>query len=319
MLLKNVVRNILQTRYPLLNPVYRKFQQIHKKAIGNIYMLHRVSDFEIGRLHPNENMKISPAFLEKIIIEYRKYGFDFLSLDEVYSLLKSKVKPHKPFIVFTLDDGYLDNYTIAYPIFKKYNIPFAIYVATDFPDKKAFLWWYALEDFLLERNVVELGTGELLTTSTLEEKDVAFIYIRSLVLKFDKENFIEQFCKLLKFNFDLVNYVNNLAMSWDQIMELSKDPLCTIAGHSVTHPTFNRLLEDELFLEVENGCSRLSEYIGKSINHFAYPFGSPNEVGRREFLLMEKLGFKTIATTYPGTISINADPLCLSRMMLCEL
>jgi peptidoglycan/xylan/chitin deacetylase (PgdA/CDA1 family) len=42
-------------------------------------------------------------------------------------------KYHFPFarqknVVFTLDDGYADNFINAYPIFKKYNIPFCIYV-----------------------------------------------------------------------------------------------------------------------------------------------------------------------------------------------
>lgn len=319
MLLKTFAKNLLQVKYPLLNPIYRKWQQKNRGAIGNVYMLHRVSDFETGRLYPNENMKVSPKFIEKIILKYRKHGFDFLSLDELYSLLKSKKKPKKPFIVFTLDDGYLDNYTTAYPIFKKYNIPFTIYVATDFPDRKAILWWYALEDYLLERESVELGNGELLLTRTVEEKNTAFMYIRSIILKFDKKDFVKQFNDLLKSNLDLSVYVSKLAMSWGQIMQLAKDPLCTIGGHSVTHPAFNTLMEEELLAEVKNGCERLSEYIGETICHFAYPFGSPNEVEEREFLLTEKVGFETIVTTYGGTVNLNTNPCRLPRTMLCEL
>lgn len=319
MLLKNIIKKILQVKYPLLNPAYRKYQQLHRGGIGNIYMLHRVCDFETGHLYPNENMKVSSEFLEKIILKYRKCGFDFLSLDEMCFLLNSKEKPKKPFIVFTLDDGYLDNYTIAYPIFKKYNIPFTIYVATDFPDRKAVLWWYALEDYLLERESVELTNGEVLLVRTAEEKNAAFMYLRSLALKFDKENFIKQFNDLLKPDLDLSDYVSKLTMSWEQIVKLSKDPLCTIGGHSVTHPAFNTLTDEELLVEVKNGCECLSKHLGKSISHFAYPFGSSNEIGEREFLLTEQLGFKTIATTYSEIVSLNTNILRLPRTMLCEL
>ena len=37
-------------------------------------------------------------------------------------------KRGKKFVSITLDDGYANNYEIAYPIFKKYHVPFCIYV-----------------------------------------------------------------------------------------------------------------------------------------------------------------------------------------------
>lgn len=42
-------------------------------------------------------------------------------------------------MVFTMDDGYKDNYTNALPIFKKYNVPYTIFVTTNFPDRQAIL------------------------------------------------------------------------------------------------------------------------------------------------------------------------------------
>ena len=34
---------------------------------------------------------------------------------------------------------------IAYPILKKYEVPFTVYVATSFADRVGELWWLALE------------------------------------------------------------------------------------------------------------------------------------------------------------------------------
>ena len=65
--------------------------------------------------------------------------------------LRNNIKIDKC-IVFTLDDGYLDNYTNALPIFIKYNVPFTIYITTSFPDHKFTMWWYALEDIILNSN-----------------------------------------------------------------------------------------------------------------------------------------------------------------------
>jgi len=112
-------------------------------------MLHRVSNFEKNKLFPNENMKVSPEFLENFIVELKNKGYSFISLDELHKILE-KQEEVKKCIVFTLDDGYKDNYKIAYPIFKKYNIPFTIYITTSFPNKNAILWWYGLGTIILE-------------------------------------------------------------------------------------------------------------------------------------------------------------------------
>ena len=108
-------------------------------------MLHRVDDFETGKLWCNEHMKVTPDFLDSLIIKLKE-KYDIIPLTEVPSRLKQKNK--RKFIVFTMDDGYKDNLTKALPVFKKHNAPYTIFVTTDFPDKKAVLWWYELEDNL---------------------------------------------------------------------------------------------------------------------------------------------------------------------------
>ena len=129
--LKDLIKyHVFQERYPLLNYFYRHYGK-GKNAIGVVFMLHRVSERIDGNLPNNEHLKISPTFLEKVIVKYKKAGFSFLSLDQLYEIISGKSNIGKPFVCFTMDDGYLDNYENAYPIFKKHQVPFAIFVATD--------------------------------------------------------------------------------------------------------------------------------------------------------------------------------------------
>ena len=93
------------------------FNLVYNKPIGTIYMLHRVHPFEKGKLSLNENMKVSPEFLERFILE-RLDKYEFLSLDQAIAVIEKKIKLTKPFIVFTFDYGYAVNYTYAYPIYK---------------------------------------------------------------------------------------------------------------------------------------------------------------------------------------------------------
>ena len=65
--------------YPMLTPISRKVWQ-KKEAIGLVYMLHHVTDKDPNGIPTNEDLKVSPAFLEKIILAYQAKEFDLSRL-----------------------------------------------------------------------------------------------------------------------------------------------------------------------------------------------------------------------------------------------
>ncbi len=285
-----------------------------KGAWGVVYMLHRVDDIDPNGITANEELKVSPSFLDYVIKEYKKKGFDFLTLDELYEVMNLGIKPKHPFVVFTLDDGYEDNFTKAYPIFKKNEVPFCIYVTTNFPNKKAFLWWYALEDYLMERTEVTLGDGSFFSLKTLQEKDNAFRQIRSKILAFPQKGFNESFYNLLKgFDKPIEVYVEKLAISWEQILVLNKEPLCTLGAHTVNHYAFTQLTEDEIYFEIEEGTRILEQMVGRKILHFSYPHGLAYE---RERKLTDTYGFKTITSCLSEVVRSKDTTNFIPRVIL---
>lgn len=301
----------------LLNPVLRwKLQR--DGAWGVVYMLHRVKEINPDGVEMNERMNVRPAYLESVICKYMKQGFNFLSLDQLHDVIQKDERPSHPFVVFTLDDGYVDNYTTAWPIFRKYNIPFAVYVATDFPDHKANLWWYALEDYLSHQKSISMDGHEYNLTNK-KELDSAFRILRAKILNSPQEEITDTVSSLIGISLsDLRQYVVRESMSWEQIVEMSKDPLCTICGHTVSHPAFNALSSQGIVQEVKTGCQRIQEHTRKTVSHFAYPYGSPMEVGEREMSVTENLGlFKTITTCYNGFVG-GGNNKRIPRMMLID-
>ena len=92
---------------------------------------------------------MTPDFLEQVIAQVRASGFEIVSLDEAqFRMIEGD--HGKPFVCFTFDDGYRDNLEYAYPIFKRHNLPFAIYVPTDYADGDGDLWWLALEKVIVK-------------------------------------------------------------------------------------------------------------------------------------------------------------------------
>jgi len=94
-------------------------------------------------------MAIRCEFLERMIVDLRRRGIALVSLSEA---LKLATGAPRPFIALTFDDGYRDNYEVAYPILKKFDVPFAIFLTTGLIDRTLPMWWHVLEH-VIDRNV----------------------------------------------------------------------------------------------------------------------------------------------------------------------
>ena len=293
---------IVCDQYPMLTTISRKEWQ-EKGAIGLVFMLHHITKKDPNGIPSNEDLKVSPYFLEKIIIKYKKKGFVFISLDQLFTIILSDESPKRPFICFTIDDGYLDNYTNALPVFEKYNVPFAIFVATDFIERKAILWWDILEELVQQNNYVHFN-DETFFCLSFQDKWNTFRTIRERILKFDQNKLLESLeNSFFQYSIDWFLPIQEKAMSWNHIRELSKNPLCTIGGHTTTHPALNKLSKSEIHQEVSANISKLKEVTGKKINHFAFPYGSSNEIGEREYQLIKEFNFRTAFIAYGGCIT----------------
>ncbi|AEB13866.1 polysaccharide deacetylase family protein [Treponema succinifaciens] len=258
---------------------------------GYVLMLHRVSEIESNGIFMNENMKVSPKFLEEFILKYKE-KYDFISSTEINDRLKNKSK--KKFIVFTMDDGYLDNYTTAFPIFKKYNVPFTVFVASDFPNMKCFLWWHILGDMIKKNDHIKLSDGSIYSCATLEAKNLVFEQLRSKILLLNSQNLITKFCSLFEIDLPELQTLNaKYCMSWENIVELNKNSLVTIGAHTAHHANLRAMkTENDVKREIIEGLNEFENHIPnykKSV--FAYPFGSPFEIGKREIDIVEKMGF----------------------------
>jgi len=306
--------------YQLKN-IYRTIRNTYLRfgTLGTIYMLHRCSPINRENLYWNEHMKVSPEFLRNFLKEQKK-THDFISLDEVLELSHSRRK--KKCIVMTFDDGYRDNYEYALPIFDELSIPFVVYVTNSFPDKTAFLWWYILEDILKVNKYIELADGRRFDCKTKKKKEDAFLNLRQLVLNLDQENLVTEFNTMFgNYGIDISTYNDALCLSWDMIKEMSNNRWCTIAAHTINHKALNKLPKEQLDYEINQGKKELEEHIGKTVKHFAYPFGTFNEVSGREMEFVKKCGFNTVCYAFGGNFTRKniGKPLELPRQFLGEL
>ena len=76
-------------------------------------------------------------------------GFQFISEKDLYDFYYNN-HPLKPLnLLITIDDGFKDIYTVAYPIFKKYSVKPLIFLNSEMIGMKAYLSWH---DIISMRN-----------------------------------------------------------------------------------------------------------------------------------------------------------------------
>ena len=211
------VKTIIRRLYYLTKQLgYMLSGKPHAK--GFIFCMHRVSDLEDGKIVWNENMKIPPSDLDRIIT-YVKERYDIIRLEDVPMRMKEKHK--RKFVVFSLDDGYKDNYCHALKVFQKHDVPFTVFLCSDFMDRKAILWWYTLEDIVLTNETVTLGNGKIFNCKTKTDKELAFLKIREEIfydnikeLKSDLKRALTEFDK--KWTLYEEKYINELIQIEEQ-------------------------------------------------------------------------------------------------------
>lgn len=289
---------------------------------GVIFMLHQVMPGARREFDPNGILKVTPEFLDGVIRQVRDSGFEIVALDDVKARLHGGAASRKPFAVFTLDDGYKDNRDFAYPVFKRHNAPFTIYVPTAYADGHGELWWLALEDALRRLSHVEVerdGVVQSYSLATDAEKSSAFHDIYWWLRKIPEDRARAVVRELAaKAGFDVAALCRELVMSWDEIRSLAEDPLVTIAAHTTNHFALAKLRPEEARREIADSVARVVKELGKPVRHFSYPYGDDGSAGEREFEIARDLGIETAVTTRKGLLrAAHADAMtALPRLSL---
>lgn len=125
----------------------------------------------------NNPIKMPKEQFETEMKYLKDNGYTTLSLKELYDYFENKVPVPDKSVVITLDDGYEDNYTEAFPILKRYGLKATIFVITSNVDKNS----------------------AFITSSQIKEMDSAGIEIESHTVThrdLDKLTYKEQYAEL---------------------------------------------------------------------------------------------------------------------------
>jgi peptidoglycan/xylan/chitin deacetylase (PgdA/CDA1 family) len=303
---KTIIRGGLETLY---FSAAHHFMRPFVAGVGVILTLHHVRPPRLDRFQPNRLLEVTPSFLEDVVRWLQRSGLDLISLDDMYRrFTEGRVfEGGRRFVCITIDDGYRDTLDWAYPILKKHQVPFTVYIPTSFPDRLGELWWLVLEAVIARNTRIRLLIGDEeqgFNCATVAEKrhlfEELYGWLRSLETEEELRHVIRDLAG--RYQVDIAAFCEELCMDWDELTKLAADPLVTIGAHTVNHVMLAKVPEKTARSEMQMSGAVIEAALGVRPEHLSYPVGDPTSAGPREFRIAAELGFKTGVTTRPGVL-----------------
>ena len=243
-------------------------------------------------------------------------NFQVVGLNDLDFVIGRK---HGRFVMVTFDDGYLDNYTNAYPILKSHSVPATFFITTGFLDIPKVPWWDEIAWIVRSSPQHILEANRWTSTPVpFNEPDREEAINRLLaVYKGLSGNVTEEYLCFLAESLQSGRCPREIAqglwMTWDMIREMKRNGM-TFGGHTVNHPILANLSAAQQDAEIGPCRQRLIEELGEPIEAFSYPVGGPRSFNDDTRAALARHQFKW-AFTYLGGYCHHShqDRLALPR------
>lgn len=294
----------------LLSKISKKIYRLLHPVVGEIWCLHRVVPNRSWAL-PNRELEITPDYLEQLILLYMGDGYRFVSIDNIVERLKKMRWPwQRKMVNISFDDGFRDIYEYAYPIFKKYNIPFTIYLTTAFPEGKAELWWIQLEQLIANNTTLVVQDQEYQCRTADEKRQLFNELIQQIYQSSDTPSRVfEQW--FAGYQIDMAG----LALTWDELAEMLSSGLLTVGSHTQSHPMLTKIPTEEVRQELLESKNLIEQHLSISVNLFSYPHSAYNMEIANELRL---IGYKSATLGYGGSIRRGMEAMLLNRKYIVQ-
>jgi peptidoglycan/xylan/chitin deacetylase (PgdA/CDA1 family) len=272
-----------------------------------ILMYHRVvGEGELSRQYIQPGMYVTTETFERHVAFLQQY-FEIVSFGELLAMWdEQRWDPDKRYCLITFDDGWLDNYTCAFPVLKRRGAPATVFLPTAFIGTER--WFWPEKVAWICRHVREKARGRSVESShMLLKRDSRATHLNRALIQGDIDGLIDQ-CKeygpeqredlisgwLNAFNLECP--VERQTINWDEAREMS-DAGISFGSHSISHAILTEVESNKVVEEVQESWAVLARQGINVVPVFAYPNGnwSP-DIAR----MVADAGYQAAATTEFG-------------------
>jgi peptidoglycan/xylan/chitin deacetylase (PgdA/CDA1 family) len=285
----------------------------------------------IGRLINQRSLRIlmyhrfsetsAPTFDEQCA--YLVAHYTPISLSSAVEHLTSGELLPKGSVVVTIDDGYQDAATIAYPLLLRYQIPATIFVTTGFVDGSLWLWPDQVEWLFSNAPSTELRARGALAdcwSGDIGQVDCSthgrFIEVLKGMPNQVRLRVIDELQARTGIKLYTAPPLEYAPLLWEDVRRLDREGLVEFGAHTATHPILSKLSSAaEVKAEILGSKLRLESVLNHEVRHFCYPNGMARDIAPSIVREVRGANFHSAVTTQWGVNRVgSADPFLLRRI-----
>jgi len=254
---------------------------------------------------------------EQQIIELKAH-FKIINTVELARLIEQDELANDRYAVITFDDGYLDNFTKAFPILKKHKVPAVFYLTTTFLEANEITWWDEVAYILRSSHGKEYQLPNSGAKYIIEKKKIDKVIQRIMSdIKQSKHLSILTLLEDIRSKFPLATKAllaesHQLFMNWEHAKSLLEQGM-EIGSHTLTHPILTQLDTEQHEEEIVNSKLILEARLNYKINSIAYPVGRYYCYNEKSFVFAASAGYKIGFNNEPGFHRSISNSLDINR------
>jgi peptidoglycan/xylan/chitin deacetylase (PgdA/CDA1 family) len=256
-------------------------------------------------------------------MSYLSRHYNVITLTELVDILNKKHPMGTYNAVVTFDDGYKNNYTVAYPIMKQCGIRPTIFLATGFMENGKRLPWtekvrraiYFTQ--LPYIRISAAGLDRLFPTSSATQREQTSREIVEALKSMPDEarqDAVDQLLKRIAPNPEVPwrNEERDEFLNWDDVAEMSRNGI-EFGSHTVNHAILPRLTEQDVLNEICLSKKEIQDVQCKECTLFSYPNGSQRDFTQDNRACLQQAGYTCALTQIPGFNTNRTDVFELKR------
>jgi peptidoglycan/xylan/chitin deacetylase (PgdA/CDA1 family) len=285
----------------------------------SILTYHRFPDHDASGSFDDGVIDTSAVDFEEHVACLKRH-FTPVGVDELCAFAAGGSLPPNA-VAITFDDGYLDNYSQALPILRKYDCKAIFFIATSFVSERKLYWWdrVAYQVKQSERASIELRYPSSFRVDLSDRTAAVFKLLRFIKLRrsLDMERLLSEVTAATGVTWTReleLEFADRLLMTWDQVRALRQAGM-DVESHTRTHRVLQSLPESELMLELEGSRLDLQQQLGQAPRALAYPIGKPLQPASPIRAALVRAGYQIGLTngTGPTPTWRRCDPYDIRR------
>lgn len=217
-----------------------------------------------------------------------------LSESDLISMISGDVpRPRRKCAMITFDDGYRDNYQLAYPVLKKYNVPAIFFIPTQRVDTRQLGWWDIISYLIKKSNkdAVNYKGQRIQIANSKKEAIRTFQNTMKLEKHHETKDLLHALADECQVAFPTAAEQDRELMSWPEIKEVSDNNI-SIGSHSHTHRVLATLTDTDQKQEMLKSKKILSDRISKEVHTISYPVGHYAHFNNVTMKTADECGYK---------------------------